>query len=154
MEFSVGLLQNGFFHSLWDFCLQLFFIWTAWFFCPMLCVKLIISFWPTQQPSSPAALQPTTDYCKDTAQICFVFMNALEWQKRITLCKQVDEQEVRSSMEVSPDMQDGLVGALARALASRRPAVESGEMNRNTREDMFSSAIAAGSGAMDACRFC
>lgn len=57
-------------------------------------------------------------------------------------------------MEVSPDMQDGLVGALARALASRRPAVESGEMNRNTREDMFSSAIAAGSGAMDAFRFC
>lgn len=51
-------------------------------------------------------------------------------------------------------MQDGLVGALARALASRRPAVESGEMNRNTREDMFSSAIAAGSGAMDAFRFC
>lgn len=32
-------------------------------------------------------------------------------------------------MEVSsPDMQDGLVGALARALASRRGAVESGEI--------------------------
>lgn len=38
------------------------------------------------------------------------------------------DQDERKSAEVEPDVQDGLVGALARALASRRPmCVDSGE---------------------------
>ena len=38
------------------------------------------------------------------------------------------DQDDRRSLEAEPDVQDGLVGALARALASRRPmCVDSGE---------------------------
>lgn len=40
---------------------------------------------------------------------------------------QVDDQDERRSQDVESDVQDGLVGALARALASRRVNVESGE---------------------------
>nr|KAG5699502.1 hypothetical protein BaRGS_020061 [Batillaria attramentaria] len=50
--------------------------------------------------------------------------------------KPVDDQEDRRSAEVMPDMQDGLVGALARALASRRPmCVDSEDEESDDDED-------------------
>lgn len=68
----------------WLFSFIVGFLFTAFFHLDSMvflsyAVREINNFFLTNTAaSSPAALQPTTDYCKDTAQICFVFMNALE----------------------------------------------------------------------------
>ncbi|XP_076447421.1 actin nucleation-promoting factor WAS-like [Babylonia areolata] len=49
--------------------------------------------------------------------------------------KRVEDQDERRSLEAEPESQDGLVGALARALASRRPACVDSDDEGSSEDD-------------------